>query len=81
MPKSAKPSAVWGWYRCLEQPQLIYKSADELEQLWKRFGSLDEQLKADTEQHESLFQGGPMIYRFLEMPTNFGITDFIASWG
>ena len=46
-------------------------TADELDQLWKRFGTLDDKLKADTEQYEPLFQNPPMIYRFYEMPVNF----------
>ena len=55
-------------------------SADELDQLWQQFGTLDSKLKADTEQYESLFQNAAMMYHFYEMPADFGIADFIASW-
>lgn len=55
-------------------------SAEELEQLWERFSVLDSKLQTDTEQYESLFQSGPMKYNFYDMPANFGVEDFIASW-
>ncbi len=53
---------------------------DELDQLRDRFKTLDEKLKADTEQYESLFKSGPTLYRFYEMPENFDLADFVASW-
>ena len=52
----------------------------ELNQLWDRFGTLDKELKADTEQYESLFQNPAMMYHFYEMPANFEVEDFIKSW-
>jgi hypothetical protein len=55
-------------------------TAVELEQLWQRFKILDDKLKADTEQYESLFQSVSMRYFFYDMPTDFGVEDFIASW-
>ncbi len=55
-------------------------TADELEQLWRRFAVLDGKLQSDTEQYEPLFQSGPMRYFFYEMPADLGINDFIASW-
>ena len=55
-------------------------AANELDQLWDRFGTLDDVLKADTEQYESLFQNAAMMYHFYEMPENFGVEDFIKSW-
>ena len=55
-------------------------AANELDQLWDRFGTLDDVLKADTEQYESLFQNAAMTYHFYEMPENFGVEDFIKSW-
>ena len=51
-----------------------------LEQLWERFSVLDSELQTDTEQYESLFQSGPMKYYFYDMPANFDVDDFIASW-
>lgn len=56
-------------------------TADELDQLWDRFTPLDDVLKADEEQYESLFQNAAMMYHFYEMPANFEVEDFIASWG
>ena len=53
---------------------------DELEQLWQRFALLDRKLQSDTEQYEPLFQSGPMTYFFYDMPQDFGVDDFIASW-
>ena len=53
---------------------------NELEQLWGRFAVLDRKLQSDTKQYEPLFQSGPMKYFFYEMPQNFGVDDFIASW-
>ena len=55
-------------------------TAVELDRLWDRFETLDDALKADTEQYESLFQNAAMMYHFYEMPANFDVPDFIASW-
>ena len=56
-------------------------TAVELDRLWDRFAELDDELTADTEQSESLFQGEPaMMYYYYEMPANFGVEDFIAGW-
>ena len=55
-------------------------AAAELDQLWDRFGALEEELTADTEQYESLFQNQAMKYYFYEMPENFDVEDFITSW-
>ena len=48
--------------------------------LWERFVALDKRLKSDTEQFVPGFQSGPMSYCFEEMPANFDVEDFIASW-
>ena len=53
---------------------------DELDRLWERFTLLDHKLQSDTKQYEPLFQSGPMKYFFFEMPQDFGVDDFIASW-
>lgn len=55
-------------------------TVDELEQLWQRFAVLDRKLQSDTKQYEPLFQSGPMKYFFFDMPQDFGVDDFIASW-
>ena len=56
-------------------------SPKELETLWARFVPLDAKLQSDTEQYVPGFQSGPMKYCFYEMPSNFDVEDFIASWG
>ena len=58
-----------------------YFSSEELEALWARFVPLDAKLQLDTEQYVPGFQSGPMKYCFYEMPSNFDVEDFIASWG
>jgi hypothetical protein len=55
-------------------------SAAELDLLWERFARLDEELTADAEQFEPLFQNAAMKYHFYEMPQNFDVDDFIGSW-
>ena len=48
--------------------------------LWERFKSLDVLLKTDEEHFLPGFQSGPMRYYFNEMPPNYSVSDFIASW-
>ena len=48
--------------------------------VWERFKPLDALLKTDEEQYLPGFQSGPMHYYFNEMPTNFGVADFIKTW-
>ena len=48
--------------------------------MWERFKPLDALLKTDEEQYLPGFQSGPMHYYFNEMPTNFGVADFIKTW-
>jgi hypothetical protein len=69
----------WQYVNAIKQLGARF-SADELDQLWDRFKTLDEALKADTEQYESLFQNAAMMYHFYEMPADFGVEDFINSW-
>ena len=53
----------------------------DLDRLWDRLAALDDELRTETEQSASLFQGEPtMMYHFYEMPANFGVEDFTASW-
>ena len=53
---------------------------EEAGTLWKRFKPLDALLKTDEELYLPGFQSGPMHYYFNEMPTNYGVADFIKSW-
>ena len=48
--------------------------------LWERFKPVDALLKTDEELYLPGFQSGPMHYYFNEMPTNFGVADFIETW-
>ena len=55
-------------------------TSEEAETLWGRFATLDAKLLSETEQYVPGFQSGPMRYFFNEMPSNFDVEDFIASW-
>lgn len=55
-------------------------SASELDILWQRFAILDKKLQSDTEQYTPGFQSGRMKYFFNELPKDFEVEDFIASW-
>ncbi len=55
-------------------------STEEAEILWGRFKPLDAQLRGDETHFFPGFQSGPMRYYFNEMPSNFEVGDFIASW-
>ena len=55
-------------------------SPAELETLWGRFTTLDAAIQSHEEEYIPGFQSGPMHYFFEEMPTNFDVEDFIASW-
>ncbi|MCZ6678048.1 MAG: phytanoyl-CoA dioxygenase family protein [Candidatus Poribacteria bacterium] len=52
----------------------------ETDTLWRRFAVMDDRLKSDTDQYVPGFQTGPTKYIFHEMPANFEVEDFIASW-
>jgi hypothetical protein len=69
----------WQYTRAVKDLGARFTAAD-LDQLWDRFGTLEEELTADTEQYESLFQNAAMKYHFYEMPENFSVEDFITSW-
>ncbi len=55
-------------------------SPAEVDLLWQRFAPLDARLQADTEQHVSWGRSRPSHYIVNEMPANFEVADFIASW-
>ena len=55
-------------------------SPEQIETLWNRFAPLDAKLQSDTEQFLPGFQSAPMRYYFYEMPSDFNLEDFIASW-
>ena len=56
-------------------------SHEEVERIWQRFAVLDAKLQADSEQHVSWSRSGkPSRYIVNEMPANFGVAEFVASW-
>ena len=56
-------------------------SAEEVDLLWQRFATLDAKLQTDTEQHVSWSRSSPPSrYIVNEMPANFEVAEFIASW-
>ena len=55
-------------------------SKEEAVALWDRFKTLNAKLQADDEHFSPGFQSGPMRYYFNEMPADFGVEEFIASW-
>ena len=55
-------------------------SQSEADTLWERFETLDAQLQADAERSVPDFGSQPMRYLFTEMPANFDLEHFIASW-
>ena len=48
--------------------------------LHKRFATLDRKLQAEQEHFAPGFQSSPMRYFFNQMPDDFTLEDFIASW-
>ena len=67
----------------LKQPDVTGRfSAAEAAILSQRFAPLDARLRAETEQYTPGFQSGPepIPYVFEEMPQDFELEDFIASW-
>lgn len=53
---------------------------DESDALWTRFEGLDAALQKGEEQFSPGFQSEPMYYNFNEMPDDFNLDQFIASW-
>ncbi len=55
-------------------------TVDEAAALHRRFATLDNKLQAEQEHFAPGFQTSPMRYFFNEMPPDFTLADFIASW-
>ena len=55
-------------------------SLDEIETLWKRFSVLDQKLQSDGPQLLAGTQAKSAEYRVYEMPENFTLESFVASW-
>ena len=55
-------------------------SLDEIGSIWQRFAILDAKLQSDVERVYAGAQGSATKYRGYEMPADFDLDDFIASW-
>jgi hypothetical protein len=55
-------------------------SPDELEVIWSRFGPLDARLKKESTQGQAGARTEPTRYRSYEMPSDYGVEDFVESW-
>ena len=56
-------------------------TAEEIAAIGRRFAALDAALRAPADHFVPGFQDGPAGYSFNEMPAEFGVEEFIASWG
>ena len=75
--RSSRPHSIsinWG-------PQFADRfTVEEAAGLHTRFATLDGKLKAKEDHFAPGFQSSPMRYYFNEMPADFGLGEFIASW-
>ena len=55
-------------------------TVDEAAALHRRFATLNDKLQAESEHFAPGFQAQPMRYFFNQMPADFTLADFIASW-
>ncbi len=55
-------------------------TTDEAALLRQRFAALDARLQSEPQESVSGFQGGLTRYRREDMPTDFDVDEFIASW-
>lgn len=73
------PDSLWGNGR-----DIVYLGThftpEQTETLWKRFGTLDEKLKRSDQEDHPGFQRAVSQYESDNMPADFGVADFIASW-
>lgn len=72
------PSSLWGNGR-----DLMYLAGhfndQQIEILWQRFNELDQKLKSSSTENYPGFQR-TSDYNAIDMPLNFEIDDFVASW-
>ena len=55
-------------------------SKAEAKALWERFKPVDARVQSDVERPAPGYEQRPSRYHFYEMPKDFGVADFIASW-
>ncbi len=82
LPPSAQAGAIAWPLDSLEVLKGVAErfTMSETDLLWRRFAVMDDRLKSDTDQYVPGFQTGPTKYIFNEMPANFEVEEFIASW-
>ena len=75
----ADPASLWGNGR-----DIVYLGSHftepQAEGLWRRFHTLDEKLKLPHKERRPGFQGRSSQYNPNDMPADFEVEDFIASW-
>ena len=73
------PASLWGNGR-----DMVYLGThftpEQTEILWKRFGTLNQKLKNSDQENHPGFQRSMSKYDSDNMPTDFEVADFIASW-
>ena len=83
LPERERAQAVgeqtWGSFTSFNNLAQRFTAA-EAELLGWRFAPLDAKLQTETEQFVSGFQSGPTRYAREEMPADFDVDEFIASW-
>ena len=70
---------MWGAFSTFDDFARRFTAA-EIALLGRRFESLNARLSTETEQFVPGFQSGPTPHAFEEMPAEFAVDDFIASW-
>ena len=55
-------------------------SFGEARTLWDRFKPVDARIQSDVESTAPGYENRPSRYHFNEMPTDFSVEDFAASW-
>ena len=75
---TANPASLWGNGRDITYLGNRF-TAQQVAELWQRFHPLDEKLNLSEERHHPGFQRRSE-YNSNDMPADFEIEDFIASW-
>ena len=79
--ENERRASAGAFYVNLMEPLRARFTADEARQLWQRFEPLDARLRADCDQFEPMMHVTSTRYRFYDMPEDFEVDDFIATWG
>jgi ectoine hydroxylase-related dioxygenase (phytanoyl-CoA dioxygenase family) len=73
------PAWVWGNGRDMAYLGSRF-TPQQAADLWQRFHALDEKLKFSDKRGTPGFQGDQSVYNPNDMPADFGVEDFVASW-